>query len=334
MLIFHSIQVLPEMVGGSMTQVLLLFSILCNYFHQILVTVLLLLFSGVQLSQPLATLHLVNLPVISRFIMSQNQIKNTQQALTVDEVLKRYRPIIIAHRGYSAKAPENTFSAFQAAIDAGAKIIELDVTLTKDSQLIVIHDDTVDRTTNGKGNVSDFTLDELQNLDAGEWFSPEFKGEKLPLLAEVLDVFGNKVIINIEIKSQLDPDTPIARKVVDVIKNKACTSSVIISSFDHNLLKQVNELDESIKIGVLSDEDNLDNVDIVEQTKSLNGISFNPCSKSIRAIDVKKLHEAGILVLPWSYTKDDSPKHVEMLLDLGVDGVFTNFSNLAPKNEK
>ncbi|MEW5822068.1 MAG: glycerophosphodiester phosphodiesterase family protein, partial [Cyanobacteriota bacterium] len=145
----------------------------------------------------------------------------------VSEVVKANNPLIIAHRGFSAQAPENTIAAFDAAIKSGVPFIELDVTLTKDGELIIIHDDTLDRTTNGKGLVSEFTLEELKKLDAGEWFCREFKGEQLPTLSEVLDRYGNKIAINIEIKSQNDPDTPIVDKVVEMVKNKKLESAVV-----------------------------------------------------------------------------------------------------------
>ena len=96
------------------------------------------------------------------------------------------RPWVVAHRGYSARYPENTASAFDAAISAGADMIELDVCITKDRVPVVIHDQTLERTTDGAGMVSEFNLSELKKLDAGSWFSPEFKGESIPTLEEIL----------------------------------------------------------------------------------------------------------------------------------------------------
>ena len=109
------------------------------------------------------------------------------------------RPLVIAHRGYREKYPENTLAAFNAAVDAGAPMIELDVSLTKDRKLIVIHDDTLDRTTDGIGPVSEYTLAELKRFDAGSWFGTCFKDEQLPALEEVFDAVGGQVLLNIEI---------------------------------------------------------------------------------------------------------------------------------------
>ena len=112
--------------------------------------------------------------------------------------------IVLAHRGYSAKAPENTMAAFELALAVGADGIELDVHMTRDGEIVVIHDDTLDRTTNGKGPVSDQTMAELRELDAGSWFSPEFAGERIPTLKLVLELIKDKdVLLNIEIKTGL-----------------------------------------------------------------------------------------------------------------------------------
>jgi glycerophosphoryl diester phosphodiesterase len=114
---------------------------------------------------------------------------------------KKFKPPwFIAHRGYRAKYPENTLIAFQAALDAGVQMIELDVALSRDRKLVVIHDATLERTTNGKGAVSDHTLAQLKQLDAGGWFHARFAGEHLPELSEVLDLVDGQVMINIEIK--------------------------------------------------------------------------------------------------------------------------------------
>ena len=104
----------------------------------------------------------------------------------INTLEKLKRPWVVAHRGYSAQYPENTVSAFEAAIDAGADMIELDVCLTKDRVPVVIHDKTLERTTDGNGLVSELTLSKLKKLDAGSWFSPEFKGLTIPTLEEIL----------------------------------------------------------------------------------------------------------------------------------------------------
>ena len=131
------------------------------------------------------------------------------------------RPLIAAHRGFSAQYPENTMASFEAAVQAGAHMIELDVTLSRDEEVVVIHDDTVDRTSDGSGPVRAFTLRELKQLDAGRWFQPRFSGEKIPALKEVLAAFKDRIWINIEIKPQ-DPlsNVPAGRIEEKVARNR------------------------------------------------------------------------------------------------------------------
>ena len=113
----------------------------------------------------------------------------------------RNRPLLIAHRGGAAEAPENTLGAFRRALDLGIRWFELDVQMTKDGALVVIHDETVDRTTNGTGPVSSFTFEEIRKLDAGSRFSPDFAGEKIPTLREVLDRCAEQgAVVFIELK--------------------------------------------------------------------------------------------------------------------------------------
>ena len=138
---------------------------------------------------------------------------------------KNFKPSwIIGHRGYPAKYPENTLAAFEAAIEAGAVMIELDVMLSRDRKVVVIHDATLDRTTNGKGSVADLTLAELKQLDAGSWFDAQFVGQQIPELSEVLDLVNGRAYVNIEIKSNAyeahHPPDAIEKQVVDWLRQK------------------------------------------------------------------------------------------------------------------
>lgn len=236
-------------------------------------------------------------------------------------------PLVIGHRGFSRIAPENTLSAFEAATKQNVDMIELDVTLSKDGKLVVIHDDDLDRTTNGKGPVVNHTLEELKNMDAGNWLNESFKDSKIPTLEEVFNKFGNKVMINVEIKEPTHPTISVVDKVVNLIQERKLAPSVVISSFNHDVLKKVHSLDKSLKIAVLTDK-SLEKIDPVKLTKSLHGISFNPDSQHITKEAVDKLHEAGLLVLPWSHTPDDTPETIQKMLDIGVDGIFTNHPDI------
>src|SRR5512143_1091036 len=112
----------------------------------------------------------------------------------------RSQPLVIAHRGSAAYAPENTLAAFQLAAEQGADAIELDVDLTRDGHMVIMHDATIDRTTDGHGRVGDLTLEELRRVDAGAWKDAAFQGERVPLLEEVFEAVGQRLLINVEIK--------------------------------------------------------------------------------------------------------------------------------------
>ena len=162
------------------------------------------------------------------------------------------KPLIIAHRGASSRAPENTMASFRKAVELGADAIELDVHRSKDGYLMVCHDERVDRTSNGKGYIKDFTLRELKSLDAGRWIGEEFKGERMPLLEEVLElVLKNNILLNIELKNGPIFYEGIERDVINLVKNYGLVDETIISSFNHYSLLQVKGIEPRIKTGIL-----------------------------------------------------------------------------------
>ena len=168
------------------------------------------------------------------------------------------RTAVIAHRGFSGTRPENTLAAVKAAIEVGADMVEVDVTLTSDGQVVCIHDDTVNRTTNGSGPVTGYTLDELRRLDAGGWFSPEYAGEKIPTMAEVLELSRGRILVNIEIKSEVVTDQAeggIAEKVVRLLHELKMTDQVIVLSFDPRALEQVRAADPGLVTASLFNKD-------------------------------------------------------------------------------
>lgn len=159
---------------------------------------------------------------------------------------------IFAHRGSAGTHPENTMAAFNEAERVGAEGLEIDVHFTKDNMLAVIHDDTVDRTTNGSGRVRDHTLEELQQLDAGSWFAPEFHEERILSLEEVLEwIQHNEMILNIELKYAGLDYIDFEEKVIQAVEHYDLVDRVIISSYNHEALKQVNELNPQIECAIL-----------------------------------------------------------------------------------
>lgn len=218
----------------------------------------------------------------------------------------------IGHRGAMGHAPENTIKSFKKALEFNVDIIEFDVYVCKSGELVVIHDDKVDRTTNGKGFVIEKTLDELKNLDAGD-------GEKIPLLSEVLDIINKKAKINIELKG---PNT--AKAVNDLIEifvqNKGWKyEDFIISAFNHYELKQFNELNPNIEIGAL-----ISGIPIgfAEFAEKVNAKYVNLYVEYINQDFVDDAHNRGMKVLVWTVNDYDD---IERMKALNVDGIFSDF---------
>ena len=240
------------------------------------------------------------------------------------------RPLIIAHRGYRAKYPENTLVSFRASLDAGVQMIELDVMLSKDRRVVVIHDATLDRTTNGYGPVNGYTIKELKALDAGSWFQPRFAGEQVPTLEEVLDDVNGRAMINIEIKASAFeahyPVDSIERQVVDLVACKNLQASVLISSFEWKLLDNIATMKDAPSIALLSkfpaDGDN------VERCMKLKAFSWHPNCGELHHEQVKIMHEAGICVFPYNV---DSQKEYHRMIRMDVDGVITSDPVTVPK---
>jgi glycerophosphoryl diester phosphodiesterase len=165
------------------------------------------------------------------------------------------RPLNFAHRGASAEAPANTLAAFMLASELGADGIELDVHLSRDGEIVVIHDFTVESTTDGEGKVANKTLAELRELDAGSWFDPAFAGQQIPTLQEVVDAVGDRLLLNIEIKTKSLRDSTLSAEVVRLIERNHLFNRVVVSSFNPRSLRWVRQLNSSIPIGFLYSPD-------------------------------------------------------------------------------
>ena len=171
--------------------------------------------------------------------------------MTSDWLLPRPKPLNIAHRGASAVAPQNTLAAFRKAMELGADGVELDVQLSADGAVVVIHDFTVDKTTDGTGRVAEKTLAELEALDAGIRFSPQFAGERIPTLAQVFEALEGKLLVNVELKDFNLRSSALAAPVVEVIREHAMEKRVLFSSFNPFALRAVKRLAPEIPAGLL-----------------------------------------------------------------------------------
>ncbi len=237
--------------------------------------------------------------------------------------LKPNSRLLIAHRGYKAKCPENTLSSFDAALQIGAEMIELDVTLTRDRHLVVIHDDSVDRTTNGKGEVSAFSLQELKKLDAGGWFRPEFVGETIPTLEEALDLVAGRALVNIEIKASAyedhGPPDAVENQIVALVRQKNLMDSVLISSFEIEFLENIAKMRDIPALALISEKAaDKSTVDICMRS---NLFSWNPDHEKLTENQVSMMHDHGIKVFPYTVNTEE---RYRQLAEMGVDGVFTD----------
>jgi len=235
-------------------------------------------------------------------------------------------PAIIAHRGASMHAPENTLSAFNLAIEQGADALEFDVQLTADKAVVVLHDDTLDRTTNGTGRVRDHNLDYLKTLNAGEAYGTAFSEQKIPTLEEVLENFGTSTIYNIELKNGLTPFNDLPGRVVSIIKNSKLMDQILFSSFNPVALKKTSKLLPNVRKGILLSNpwsvDLFNNVPFMPLNYDTVHIAFSTLSLK----RINSFHSSGKLV--FTYTLNH-PHDIQTALNLGVDGFFTDDPALA-----
>lgn len=230
-------------------------------------------------------------------------------------------PLIIAHRGDSANAPENTLAAFRLAYENGADGIELDVMLSADQQLVVIHDDTLDRTSNGHGKVGEMPLTALRELDAGAWFSPKFKGEPIPLLDEVFTELGGKFLINVELKNYKTPKDQLPELVVALVEKYALSDSVLLSSFNARNLLRAKSLAPEIRTGLLTLPGLLGLPMRGFLGRRYGADDLHPYYRDVSAKMVQTRHQIGQKVNVWTV---DAPNDLRRMQSCGVDMIICN----------
>ena len=229
---------------------------------------------------------------------------------------------VIAHRGASAYAPENTFAAFELARKQNAYGIELDAQRTADGNIVVIHDFTLDRTSNGSGAVASKTLAELRALDFGGWFAggDGFSGEKIPTLDEVLDyIAGNNMVLNIELKVQpTDYNAGMIKLAADKIKAAGVVDRIIVSSFDHRSLVDIKEYFPALKTGILY---SCNMYNVWDYAAAFGADFIHPMHQNLTADTIAGCRARGIGVNAWTADASDD---IKRLRDIGADAVITN----------
>lgn len=231
---------------------------------------------------------------------------------------------IFAHRGSKGTHPENTIEAFREAVRLGVDGIELDVHLTKDGELAVIHDETVDRTTNGNGYVRDMTMAELKKLDAGSWFSEKFNMAVIPSLAEVLDLLKDTDIkLNVEIKSDIIPYEEIEEKVLKTLEEFSYKSKAIISSFNHYSVKKVHELDSEIETAILF-------MEVLHQPwEYARSIGASALHVYLPVAYTEMSREAERNNFPVRVFTVNDKEQMKQLIELGVETIMTDYPEVA-----
>ena len=228
------------------------------------------------------------------------------------------KPWVIAHRGASGHSPENTLAAFERAVQLGAGFIETDLHLTRDAQFVAIHDATLERTTNGRGAVRDFTLAELRQLDAGMWFDREYMGQRIPTLDEVLEFARkNDVIFYLEVK--YDAAWGMHHSLVAALQKAENAARTIVISFDQATLAALRRVDASVMMGLLADEPG---PDYVKDALELGARQMCPQVSLLTPDLVQRAHGADLQVATWTVNDAEAMRRV---IDAGVDGIMTNF---------
>jgi len=237
-------------------------------------------------------------------------------------------PIILGHRGASAHAPENTLAAFNLAVEQGADGIELDVKLSSDGHVIVIHDPTVDRTTGAHGYVKDMTLDELKTLDAGSFFSDKFKGEKIPTLEVIFEEIGKKTLINIELTNYTTRHDHLVESVCMLVKRFGMQKNVFFSSFLGSNLSLARSYLINVPMGLLALPG------ILGAWHRSFGFAFgkydtlNPHLKNATQQQIYFVHRLKRRIFVWAV---DEENDMHRQFKWGVDGVITDDPQLAVK---
>jgi glycerophosphoryl diester phosphodiesterase len=224
--------------------------------------------------------------------------------------------MVIAHRGASSYAPENTLAAFDLALRMGVRHIELDVALTSDSHTVVIHDDKVDRTSNGCGLVTSHTLAALRELDAGSWFGAQFKGERVPAYDEVLARYKGRVHIHTEIKGK---SPSLSQRTADLIRKHGMERHVTVTSFQSVRLEEMRAYAPELPTGWLVRELN---DSIIAQAHAIGMSQLCPRADIVTREWVARLHAEGFVVRAWAVGTEEL---MQRAVQAGVDGMTVNF---------
>lgn len=232
--------------------------------------------------------------------------------------------LVIAHRGASIIAPENTMAAFKKAHELGTDMIETDVQLTKDRIPVLFHDEILQHHTNGRGVMSDFTLKELKKLDAGSWFSHIYKQEKIPELAELLIWAKSKILLNIEVKPEAVTENingGVEELVIQLICNFGMEHDVLLSSFDYRAVRRFKQIHPGIKTGLLYNSGHQEKMSPPELVREYKADTFHCSSSELKSRWVQVLNENHIPFFVYTVNRRNKMKK---WLRKGAKGLFSD----------
>jgi glycerophosphoryl diester phosphodiesterase len=235
--------------------------------------------------------------------------------------IRAAKPVVIAHRGASGHAPENTLAAYRKALELNAVAAETDVFLSSDNRVIAIHDETLERTTNGSGRVDETSYEDLRALDAGSWFDPSFADEQLPELGELLDLIDKRMILCIEIKE----GEGIEAVIRDILDARDARQHVVFFSFNPEKVKLTKELMPdvpSLYLVHVSEAPYEYPAGLVDEALSLGADALGVSGRGVHTVNIDEAHAAGLAVFVYTINELE---HVDRVLQTKVDGIITNF---------
>lgn len=239
---------------------------------------------------------------------------------------------IISHRGANIYAPQNTLPAFRRGLALGADGFETDVHRTVDGKLVLCHNYTIDKTSNGKGLIAQMTLEELRRFDFGRYFSEKFAGTQIPTLDEFLELVAGSTLrmLNIELKSPKENETNIVFETINAVKEHGLFDRLLISSFDPALLAEAKRVDPKTKTGFLYSPNSKVTFKIIHRNmltvaKEIGADALHPFSLYVNKALVDAAHDAGMEINVWTV---NSPKSVLRMAALGVEGLITDYPDV------
>ncbi|MEN8248061.1 MAG: glycerophosphodiester phosphodiesterase family protein [Bacteroidota bacterium] len=230
--------------------------------------------------------------------------------------------MVVAHRGASGYAPENTLSAMKKAIEMNADMSELDVQETADGRIILLHDKTLLKTAGIEKNIWELNYEDLEGIEVGEWFSEEYKGEPIPTLKEVIDLVRGKMKLNIELKAN-GHEIMLAERTLKIVEENNFLDQVVFTSFKFDEVRRIRALNKEARVGYIFSKLPED-IDVFSEDVDILSAKY----KIVDAEFMKKARAAGKEVAVWTVNE---PEDMQRMIDLGVDNIITNYPDVLRK---